>query len=101
VTIGVGCPTQVPEETVRVLPTDRIPETNGEAVTSGADVTACVDLVNLTVEPAAFVAVTLASRNLPTFEFVSPIEELEPVTSLQPLAKVPDSLATLVGHSNH
>ena len=80
-TVGVGCPTQEPEETVSVLPTDRIPETKGVAVTSGADVTACVDLVNLTVEPAVFVAVTLAIKNLPTFEFVSPIEELEPVTA--------------------
>jgi hypothetical protein len=84
-----------------VLPLARVPETKGFTVAVGSEVTACVDLVNLTVDPAVFVAVTLAIINLPTFEFVRPIDEPVPVTAEQPLGNVPDSLSTIAEHSNH
>ena len=84
---GSGKPTQVPEETVRVLPVALVPETAGFIVADGVLVTRAVDAVNLTVEATEFVAVIRATRCFPMSSLVSTrVFDIAPVMAVQPVA---------------
>lgn len=64
--IGSGKPTQLPEEAVRSLPVNLVPETTGFRIAERALVVTGVEALNLTAEPSEFAAVIRATRYLPT-----------------------------------
>ena len=99
---GSGKPTQVPEETVRVLPVALVPETAGFMVADGVLVTMEVEAVNLAMDVAELVAVTREIKCFPMSSLVSTrVFDVASAMTAQPVAALFAGAMTELSHLNH